>query len=55
VTIAEAADRAVEGADPPSDAHGSREYRLETIKVLTKRSLRLASERAGVLGMRVSE
>ena len=54
-TIAEAADRAVEGADPPSDAHGSREYRLETIKVLTKRSLRHASKRAGVPGMRASE
>ncbi|MGD0319277.1 MAG: xanthine dehydrogenase family protein subunit M [Nitrososphaerales archaeon] len=54
-TIAEAADRAVDEADPPSDVHGSREYRMEAIKVLTKRSLRLASERAGVLGMRVSE
>lgn len=54
-TISEAADRAVEGADPLSDVHGSREYRLETIKVLTKRSLRLALQRAGVLGIRVSE
>jgi carbon-monoxide dehydrogenase medium subunit len=54
-TIAEAADRAIEGADLQSDAHGSREYRLETIKVLTKRSLRLASKRAGVPGMRASE
>jgi aerobic carbon-monoxide dehydrogenase medium subunit len=54
-TIAEAADRAVEGADPPSDVHGSREYRLETIKVLTKRSLRIALQRAGVPGMRVRE
>ena len=54
-TIAEAADRAVEGAEPPSDVHGSREYRLETIKVLTKRSLRIALKRAGVPGMRVSE
>ena len=46
-TIAEAAERAVEGVDPPSDVHGSRQYRLEMIKVLTRRSLSLALERAG--------
>lgn len=44
-TIAEAAEMAVEGADPPSDVHGSREYRLEMIKVLTRRSLKLALSR----------
>jgi carbon-monoxide dehydrogenase medium subunit len=44
-TIAEAAEKAVEGADPTSDAHGSREYRLEMIKVLTRRSLKLALSR----------
>jgi len=43
--IAEAAEMAVEGADPPSDVHGSREYRLETVKVLTRRSLKLALSR----------
>ena len=44
-TIAAAAERAVEGADPPSDVHGSREYRLEMIKALTRRSLKLAMGR----------
>jgi carbon-monoxide dehydrogenase medium subunit len=44
-TIAEAAERAVEGADPASDLHGSREYRLEMIKVVTRRSLRVALSR----------
>jgi len=44
-TIAEAAERAVEGADPPSDAHGSRAYRLEMTKMVTRRSLRLALSR----------
>jgi aerobic carbon-monoxide dehydrogenase medium subunit len=43
--IARAAEMAVEGADPPSDVHGSREYRLEMIKVLTRRSLKLALSR----------
>jgi len=40
--VAKAAELAVEGADPPSDVHGSREYRLEMIKALTRRSLKLA-------------
>ncbi len=44
-TILEAAERAPEGADPPSDMHGSREYRLEMIKVFTKRTLKLALSR----------
>jgi aerobic carbon-monoxide dehydrogenase medium subunit len=44
-SIAKAAEMAVEGADPPSDAHGSKEYRLEMIKVLTRRSLKLALSR----------
>ncbi len=43
--IAKAAEMAAEGADPPSDVHGSREYRLEMIKVLTRRSLQLALSR----------
>ena len=49
-TIAEAAERATEGANPPSDVHGSREYRLKMIKVLTQRSLGLALSRAGLTG-----
>ena len=44
-TIAEAAEKATEGADPPSDVHGSRGYRLEMIKVLTRKSLKLALSR----------
>jgi carbon-monoxide dehydrogenase medium subunit len=43
--IMEAAERAVEGVSPASDVHGSREYRLEMIKVLTRRSLKLALSR----------
>lgn len=49
-TIAEAAERAIEGANPPSDVHGSREYRLKMIKVLTQRSLGLALSRVGLTG-----
>ncbi len=44
-TIVEASQREAEGADPPSDMHGSREYRLEMIKVFTKRSVKLAMSR----------
>ena len=40
--IGEAAELAVNGADPPSDMHGSREYRLDMIKVFTRRTLNLA-------------
>ena len=43
--ISEAGERAIEGADPPSDINGSKEYRLEMIKVLTRRSLKLALSR----------
>ncbi len=43
--IADAAERANEGADPPSDMHGSREYRLEMIKVFTRRTIKLAMSR----------
>ena len=49
-TIAEAAERAIEGANPPSDVHGSREYRLKMIKALTQRSLGLALSRAVLTG-----
>lgn len=41
-TIIEASNQKPEGANPPSDMHGSKEYRMEMIKVFTKRSLRLA-------------
>ena len=44
-TILEAAERGTEGADPPSDMHGSREYRLEMIKVFIKRTTQLALSR----------
>lgn len=44
-TIMEASLKVPEGADPPSDMHGSREYRLEMIKVFTRRSLKLAMSR----------
>ncbi len=44
-TIAEAAEKGPEGADPPSDMHGSREYRLEMIKVFIRRTMKLALSR----------
>jgi len=43
--IAEASERANQEADPPSDMHGSREYRMDMIKVFTKRALKLALSR----------
>jgi aerobic carbon-monoxide dehydrogenase medium subunit len=45
--IAAAAEVANEGADPPSDIHGSREYRLAMIKVFTRRTLKMALGRVG--------
>jgi carbon-monoxide dehydrogenase medium subunit len=45
-SIREASERANEGADPPSDMHGSRDYRLEMIKVFARRTLNLALSRA---------
>ena len=50
-TITEAAERAIEGANPPSDVHGSRDYRLKMIKVLTQRSLGLALARTRLSGV----
>ncbi len=44
-TIAEAAEKTVEGADPAPDMQGGREYRLEMIKVIARRSLKLALSR----------
>jgi len=46
-TLSEASEKAIEGANPSSDMHGDRWYRLEMIKVLTRRSLELALQRAG--------
>jgi carbon-monoxide dehydrogenase medium subunit len=46
-TIGEAAERAVEGADPTSDMHGNKAYRLEMIKMVTRRSLKTALDRIG--------
>jgi len=50
--MSEVAARAAQEADPPQDVHGSREYRLGVIEALTKSSLRLARERAGMQGGR---
>jgi carbon-monoxide dehydrogenase medium subunit len=44
-TIAEASEKANEKADPPSDMHGSREYRMEMIKVFARRTIKLAMSR----------
>ena len=44
-TISEAAERGTEGADPPSDIHGSRDYRLDMIKVFIRRTTKLALSR----------
>ena len=46
-TLSEASEKATEGASPSADMHGNRWYRLEMIKVLTRRSLELALRRAG--------
>jgi len=43
--IEEASERAREGADPPSDMHGSKEYRLDMIKVFARRAIKLALSR----------
>jgi aerobic carbon-monoxide dehydrogenase medium subunit len=44
-TIMKASEMAIEGANPPSDVHGSREYRMEMLKVLARRTLKLALSR----------
>ncbi|MDA4121294.1 MAG: xanthine dehydrogenase family protein subunit M [Thaumarchaeota archaeon] len=43
--IVEASQRANQGADPPSDMHGSKEYRMDMIGVFTKRAIKLALSR----------
>ncbi len=45
--IEEASKYADEGTDPPSDVHASAEYRRHLVRVMTKRGLFIALERAG--------
>lgn len=44
--ILEASEKAAESSDPTSDLRGSAEYKREMVKVLTKRTLRIAASRA---------
>jgi carbon-monoxide dehydrogenase medium subunit len=44
--LAEAGELAAAEANPPSDVHGSAEYRREMVKVFVKRVGQLALERA---------
>lgn len=44
--LAEAGEVALTEADPPSDVHGSAEYRREMVKVFVKRVAQIALERA---------
>jgi carbon-monoxide dehydrogenase medium subunit len=43
--IREAAEKATEGISPPSDMHGSAEYRTEMVKVFVRRTMELALSR----------
>jgi CO/xanthine dehydrogenase FAD-binding subunit len=45
--IQEAADQAAAEADPISDLRGSSEYRRELVRVLTRRTIRIACEELG--------
>jgi len=44
--LAEVGEVALTEADPPSDVHGSAEYRREMVKVFVKRVAQIALERA---------
>jgi carbon-monoxide dehydrogenase medium subunit len=44
--LAEAGERAASAAMPIDDIRATKEYRLELLKVLTRRVLRVAAERA---------
>jgi aerobic carbon-monoxide dehydrogenase medium subunit len=46
--IQETADQAAAEADPISDLRGSSEYRRELVRVLTRRTLRIACEELGI-------
>jgi carbon-monoxide dehydrogenase medium subunit len=45
-TVARAADALVEGADPIDDVRGSRKYRLRALRVITRRTVTEARQRA---------
>jgi carbon-monoxide dehydrogenase medium subunit len=45
--VAEAARRVLEDIDPPSDIHGSADYRRRLAVVITRRTVELAAQRAG--------
>ena len=47
--IADAASLALQQTDPPSDMHGSAEYRRSIAPVIVGRALKLAAQRAGAL------
>jgi carbon-monoxide dehydrogenase medium subunit len=42
--IADAADLAAEGTNPPSDLNGDADYRRHLVKVLTRRAVQAATE-----------
>jgi CO/xanthine dehydrogenase FAD-binding subunit len=46
--LTDAARRVVEDIDPPSDIHGSADYRRKLAVVMTRRTVELAAQRAGV-------
>jgi carbon-monoxide dehydrogenase medium subunit len=48
--LAEAGEAASAVADPPSDVHGSAEYRKEMLKVFVRRVAKKAFERAKIIG-----
>jgi aerobic carbon-monoxide dehydrogenase medium subunit len=45
-SLAQAAAAAVEGLHPTGDIHGSGEYRLKLLRVMTERALTKAAQRA---------
>jgi CO/xanthine dehydrogenase FAD-binding subunit len=45
LVIDESAEKAYQSLNPPSDIRASSKYRLEMVKVLTRRAIRLAAER----------
>jgi len=51
--LAKAGEIASKEADPPSDVHGSTEYRREMVKVFVRRAARVALERAKAVSQEV--